>query len=142
MLENKEDWKPLREFIAEVWKLKILLDQWSHVLPAEAVAALASVNKQLEAAVGMLPVRCTARFVPQAWINDYAVEVDGAKEFDITAEVEVLGKEESLLLRDDDYCSDNMVSLYKVAEAENHSGPYRVELQQSIRDYWDYWEEP
>jgi hypothetical protein len=78
--------------------------------------------------------RLTAVFQPQAWVNNYAVDTDGAVEFDAT---------EALLGRDLDYihryaeCSyDSDALADDLPERQNHSGPFEVEC-----DVWAWLEE-
>ncbi len=78
--------------------------------------------------------KCMATFQPQAWVNDFAVDIDGACEFDITAEVEKMGKEASLKLKDDDYPTDNLA--IEAGVRGDHSGPFVVRVETAIRDYW------
>ncbi|MGK3995003.1 hypothetical protein [Sorangium sp. So ce1024] len=80
-----------------------------------------------------------ARFQPQAWINNYAVDVDpeGAVEFDVTADIERMGRDEALALKDN---SDDSDMLAKSASApewiRSWTGPFYVNVQQSVRSYF------
>lgn len=76
-----------------------------------------------------------ARFVPQAWINDHAVEVDGAVEFDVTEAIKKLGKRKALEIKDDDYDSDNLA--IEAGIRDSHNGPFRVEVQAAIQDFYE-----
>lgn len=76
--------------------------------------------------------RIIAIFHPQAWINNYAVEVDGQMEIDVTEAVLELGKEKALALRDDQYETDDLV-----IGRHDHTGPFWVEVEQSIADYYN-----
>lgn len=78
--------------------------------------------------------RCLAWFVPQAWINDYAVEVDGRCQFDITAAVLQMGREQALALRDDDYDSDNLADAAGLTNL--HNGPFYVQCEEAIWDFF------
>ena len=51
-----------------------------------------------------------ARFHPQAWVSDNAVDADaeGEREFDVTATVEAMGREAALKIKDNDHVSDNL----------------------------------
>jgi hypothetical protein len=53
--------------------------------------------------------RIIAIFVPEAWINDYPVEIDGRVEFDVTEKILAMTEEERAELRDDQYESDDLV---------------------------------
>ncbi|MBN1135849.1 MAG: hypothetical protein JXM73_04650 [Anaerolineae bacterium] len=83
--------------------------------------------------------RCLAWFVPQAWVGDYAVEVDGRCQFDITAAVLQMGREKALTLRDDDYDSDSLAETAGLTDL--HSGPFRVECEEAIRNFFAALEE-
>jgi len=78
--------------------------------------------------------RIVAKFVPQAWINDYAVDVDdGAVEFDCTEQILRMGREAAMQIRDDQYESDDLVPAEIL---DRHSGPFRVEVESAIREYF------
>ena len=72
-----------------------------------------------------------ARFHPQAWVNDYAIEVDGAFAVDVTDKVLAMGRYKALKLRDDQYETDNLIM-------HSHNGPFWVEVQEAI---WEYYNE-
>lgn len=74
--------------------------------------------------------RILATFHPQSWVNGYAVECeDGAFTVDVTDKILALGKEKALTLRDDSYETDDLIQ-------HEHNGPFYVEVQQSIEDYF------
>lgn len=77
--------------------------------------------------------RIMARFIPEAWINDCAVEVDGSFEFDVTEQVLAMSESERASLRDDSHESDKLVPSGILA---NYSGPYRVEIEDAIAEYF------
>ncbi len=77
--------------------------------------------------------RIIATFVPRAWINDYAIEIDGRVGFDVTDEILAMPKEERELLRDDDYESDDLVPLEIM---DSHNGPFRVEIESAVLAYF------
>jgi hypothetical protein len=83
--------------------------------------------------------RIMATFVPEAWIRDYAVEIDGRFEFDVTERILAMSEEERNRLRDDDYNTDDLASDEIRA---SHTGPFRVEVQQAIEDYFSGDDEP
>lgn len=71
---------------------------------------------------------------PQAWINDYAVDVDdGTVEFDCTDQIVQMGKEAALQIRDDRYESDDLVPSEIL---DRHNGPLRVEVESAIQVYF------
>lgn len=69
-----------------------------------------------------------ARFQPQAWINDYAVDVDGACDVDVTEQVLALDLKAILALRDNRDGTDELVDL----AALDHHGPFYVEVEDSL----------
>lgn len=77
--------------------------------------------------------RILAVFIPEAWIGDNAVEIDGRVEFDVTDKILAMSEEERAELHDDDYPSDDLVP-DEIRDA--HSGPFRVEVEQAINDYF------
>ena len=84
--------------------------------------------------------RILAKFVPQAWINDYAIDVDdGAVVFDCTEQIVEMGKEAAMQIRDDQYESDDLVPSEIL---DRHSGPFRVEVQAAIQAYFAEGENP
>ena len=78
--------------------------------------------------------RVFALWIPEAWVNDYAVEIDGAKRFDITDIVIAMGKKASLALKDDDYLSDELALNHGVGL--DHSGPFQVVVEDAIKEFW------
>ncbi len=74
-----------------------------------------------------------ARFVPEAWINNYSVEIDGAVEFDVTEAILAMPPSQRDALRDNTNESDNLVPDRILTL---HSGPFRVEIEQAIEDYF------
>ena len=70
----------------------------------------------------------------QAWINDYAVDVDdGVVEFDCTEQVLQMGREAALKIRDDKNESDDLVPSEIL---DRHNGPFRVEVESAIRKFF------
>lgn len=81
--------------------------------------------------------RVIAHFQPQAWINDNAVDIDGAFEFDVTKMVEQMGREAALEVEDADYSSDDFYHVYcDQHPGVVHDGPFRVTVEESIRAYF------
>jgi hypothetical protein len=78
--------------------------------------------------------RIMARFVPQVWINNYAVDVDGEIEFDVTEKILAMPKEKALALRDDQYETDELAQ--DAGLLENHSGPFYVSVELAIAEYF------
>jgi len=82
--------------------------------------------------------RIVATFVPQAWVNDFAVTVDpeGPTQFDVSEAVLALGREAALKLRDDQYETDELRE-HGPHWVRNWPGPFKVEVEDSIRAYFD-----
>lgn len=78
--------------------------------------------------------RCLASFRPQAWVKDQAVDVDGARHFDITELVLKLGRDEALAIRDNRDESDALAA--EAGLLVSHGGPYRVECEEAIREFF------
>lgn len=80
--------------------------------------------------------RCIAKFIPQAWINDYAVEVDdGHCEFDITDQINAMPREEALNIEDDSHDADNLWYDNPASGTNPHSGPFYIECEEAIHEY-------
>lgn len=80
--------------------------------------------------------RIFARFQPQGWVNDCAVDLDGAYEFDVTEQVLALGRGRALALEDDSYESDELWHEHPVAAERQHTGPFSVRVEDAIRGYY------
>jgi len=83
--------------------------------------------------------RITARFHPQVWVNDLAMAVDpqGETEWDVTHEVVAMGREAAIAMRDDDYATDYLrESANAPGWVRDWSGPFYVEVSESIRDFF------
>ncbi len=76
--------------------------------------------------------RIMATFVPEAWVKDHAIEVDGRIDFDATDEILAMSEEERAELRDDSYASDRLVPAELL---DRHQGPFRVEVEFAIEMY-------
>ncbi len=84
--------------------------------------------------------RIIATFHPQAWINNYAVDVDpqGECSFDVTDVVVALRESVAPPIRDYDDSSDDLASLPSAPEwVRNWPGPFYVTVEQSIQTYFD-----
>lgn len=72
----------------------------------------------------------TAHFTPQAWVNDYAIDVDleGPDTFDVTDEINT---DHDGIIPDDDYDLDDL-HLAKAAPAwvREWSGPFYVRVHE------------
>jgi len=80
-----------------------------------------------------------AHFQPQAWINDYAVDIDGAFEFDVTKMIQQMGREAALEIEDSDYSSDDLYHVYCDQHPGHpvHDGPFSVTVEASICAYFE-----
>ena len=78
--------------------------------------------------------RVIARFIPQAWINDWAMDLDeGRVEFDCTEDILNMGRDQALAIQDDQLCSDSLVPSEIL---DRHDGPFRVEVEDAIRVFF------
>jgi hypothetical protein len=85
------------------------------------------------------------RFVPQIWINGYAVNVDpeDPDERDVTEHLPAIGEAAARRLRDDDYPTDNLRTLPNVpAWPKEWPGPFYVAMQDRIAEYFSEEETP
>lgn len=83
---------------------------------------------------------CSARFIPQAWQRDYAVsvDIDFDPHFDITFEVLLMGKDESLKINDNTYDSDDFLTSVRAPLGMHRwSGPFEIECEGEIEDFWE-----
>ena len=81
--------------------------------------------------------RILARFVPQAWVNDYALDIDGAYDFDVTAQVLAMPKDQALAIEDASYEADDLWHENAASDERPHTGPFRVEVQDAIASYFE-----
>ncbi len=82
----------------------------------------------------MKATRIMAVFVPESWVNDHAIEIDGRVEFDVTDRILALRAEERDAIRDNRDTSDRLVPS-EIAEC--HHGPFRVEVRDAIDAYFE-----
>lgn len=76
-----------------------------------------------------------ATFVPQAWIGNNAVDVDaeGETSFDITPEIESMGKENALAIKDNSNSSDVFqYAAHAPKWIKQWSGPFYIRLSDSV----------
>lgn len=79
-----------------------------------------------------------ARFRPQAYINDNAIDIDGGFMFDVTIQIEKMGREKALKITDHDYSADNLWHAYVAARPEKeHDGPFEIEVTDAIRKFYE-----
>ncbi|MBD8089085.1 hypothetical protein IFT48_03755 [Pseudomonas fluorescens] len=82
---------------------------------------------------------CKAQFQPQAWQDDDAIDVDpGMTEFDVTDQIEAMGKEKALALEDNQYSSDELRDGKNVEQwIRDWDGPFYVRIEDSVREYFE-----
>ena len=83
--------------------------------------------------------RIIAKFHPQVWMNDYAVECDpwGPVEWDVTNAILAMPREEALDIQDDQYESDELRELSSApAWIRDWGGPFSVEVEASIEAFF------
>jgi len=80
-------------------------------------------------------MKILARFVPQLWLNNYAVDSDDVIEFDITEQIKEMGKEKALRIKNDTYEADDLWS-NSPDHNENHDGPFKILCEEQIRRYF------
>ncbi len=83
--------------------------------------------------------RIIATFVPQVWVNDYAMEVDpeGEDTWDVTDEILAMPREKALALQDCDYESDALRELPSAPEwVRDWGGPFSVVVEDSIKEFF------
>lgn len=84
--------------------------------------------------------RIIATFIPQAWVNDYAVTVDpqGATTFDVTETILRIGEARARALRDDQHETDELRTHAAAPQwVRDWHGPFAVNVEQSIAAYFD-----
>lgn len=81
------------------------------------------------------PPRCLAHFQPQAWVNDYAMDIDGGYQFDITAQIDAMKPAEALMIKDDSYEADNLWLEHPISKERGHDGPFYISCADAIKEY-------
>jgi len=84
--------------------------------------------------------RIVATFHPQAWVNDYAIEVDpeGETRWDVTDGIVAMGLLKALEIRDDCYTSDDLRFSDNAPDwVRNWTGPFYVAVEDSIMSYFE-----
>jgi hypothetical protein len=76
--------------------------------------------------------RIIAHFRPQEWVNDYAIDIDGAYDFDATDLLLSWPKDRVLALEDHDYQTDDVWRTHVVSSERPHFGPFEVEVVGSV----------
>jgi hypothetical protein len=81
--------------------------------------------------------RVIAHFQPQAWINDHAVDIDGAYEFDVTNLIVGLGEKVALGISDCDYGADGLWAIWVGDHPDkDHYGPFAVTVEAAIKEFF------
>lgn len=83
--------------------------------------------------------RIIAEFVPQAWINDCAVQVDpeGPTTFDVTDEVVAMGESVAITLRDDQHETDTLRFAAAAPDwIREWHGPFYIRIQDAIAEFY------
>lgn len=107
---------------------------WTGVVAETSLEAIAAARED-----AARTARIIATFVPQAWVNDYAVpaEPEGETTFDVTREILKLGREKALQLRDDQTETDQLRHARLAPLWIKHwRGPFYVNVEQQIADYY------
>lgn len=73
--------------------------------------------------------RLIARFRPQMWLNDQAMDVEGAVYFDATEKFLRLPLEYTRTFRENSYDSDELAE--DLPARQHHSGPFEVDIDAS-----------
>lgn len=78
------------------------------------------------------PRAIKAVFQPQAWVNDYTVEIDGRCDVDVTKAVLALDLASIQAMANDDYGSDHLVNVDELG----HSGPFVVRVELALQQFF------
>lgn len=81
-----------------------------------------------------------AVFQPQAWQNNYAINVDneGENEWDVTEYILSLSKEKALEIKDDQYESDDLREIITTPKwIREWDGPFYIKVENSIQEYFE-----
>ncbi|AXH59627.1 hypothetical protein [Pseudomonas amygdali] len=120
-------------------KINVISDQISasQALLNAARDELIQVREHSVATVGR--PACRAEFYPQMWQGDYAVDADpGVTEFDVTDQIEALGREKALELEDSSYESDTLREGLNVESwIRDWPGPFYVRIEDAVREYFE-----
>ncbi len=80
--------------------------------------------------------QCLARFQPQAWVDNHAIDIDdGAFEFDIAKQIDKMPANKALVIEDDKQASDELFYNWPGSIRCVHAGPFRVVCALAIRTY-------
>lgn len=106
-----------------------MLDETLAELDAVQAATLKSPGK----------LTCLAVFNPQMWQDDDAVDVDpGPTRFDVTDQIELMGKDKALTLKDNRDNSDRLRDGRNVPTwIKNWPGPFNVQIEDAVIEYFE-----
>lgn len=82
------------------------------------------------------PQRVMAKFTPQGWVRDYAIDLDGDYLFDVTEQVLAMGRDKALQIEDDSYEADELWQENSISDKHPHTGPFRVEVATAIQEFF------
>ena len=77
-----------------------------------------------------------ARFQPQSWLNDDAIDIDGARNFDVTMQIEQLGQDKALEIKDNSREVDELFHTWAKPRGYDTDGPFRIEVADAIRKFY------
>jgi hypothetical protein len=97
---------------------------------ADGVFGIAGASRTERLAEFQFGPRILARFQPQSWQNDYAIDVDGAFEQDVTAKVLALSLPEIHRIRDGCETVEDLV-------VHHHQGPFCVSVVEAILAHFE-----
>lgn len=113
-------------------------------LPSDSArdAEVHALETKIQVPENLVPAgpRVLATFHPQVWVRDDALEVDpsGLRTWDVTEEIQAMGREPALALEDDDFDSDDLRHSDRAPVwIKDWSGPFWVEVAESIQGYFD-----
>lgn len=82
--------------------------------------------------------RIIATFIPQAWVDDESVDIDGWIDFDVTDQILSMGRDAALRITDNSYQSDDLWYNHEVIPGvDPHNGPFRIQVAAAIREYYE-----
>jgi hypothetical protein len=81
--------------------------------------------------------RITAKFRPQAWVNDYAVDTGDPYEFDATDLLLSWPKERVVAIKDHSDEADAVWKEHPVCTVNPHDGPFEVEVAAPVAAFLD-----
>jgi hypothetical protein len=96
------------------------------------ILGLGDPKALVEEAMKTLP-RIMATFQPQAWISNYAVNIDGEKTFDCTEEILRMSAREIQDLDDDQNSTDDLLP---DEVRGDHNGPFYVAVRDKVNEFF------